>query len=69
MSETTTDRWPALMKKTTAAAYVDRTPRWIEQQIAAERFPRPVRAYAGADPQFRKADLDNWLESLSVNGE
>lgn len=55
-------RWPEAMSKKTLAAYLDRSERAIEMDVAAGRMPQPIRL--GASVRWRRQEINEWLERL-----
>ena len=58
-------RWPAMMCDREAADYcgVGKTTLW-KLVAAGGDFPKPVRVPGTTATRFRRADLDEWVESL-----
>lgn len=49
--------WPAMMKRTTAAAYCDLAPAKFLQEVAAGRLPQPVKL--GGEDHWHMDQLDD----------
>ena len=56
------DKWPALMLKKTALAYLDMGERAFEAEIASGRFPHPV--LVGGRQHWRKDAIDRAISIL-----
>lgn len=52
---------PPLSKKKGVAKWADTSTRNIELQVAANKFPQPIRI--GHAPRWRRSDLLAWLDS------
>ena len=55
---------PALATKKQAAAWAGTSTRNIELQVAANRFPQPIRL--GHAPRWRRSDLLAWLDAQAT---
>jgi hypothetical protein len=55
---------PSLATKKMVAKWADTTTRNIELQVAANRFPEPIRL--GHAPRWRRSDLLAWLDSQAT---
>lgn len=56
------ERWPSLMTRATAAAYLDGTEASLEKEYLSGNMPGPV-IYAGKE-MWRKADIDAAIEKI-----
>lgn len=56
-------RWPRMMKRKTAAAYVDMTEAAFESEVARGRFPTPVML--GGRDHWSQLALDRALARLT----
>jgi hypothetical protein len=54
--------WPRLMRRGTAAAYIDVTPTEFDREVAAGRMPLPVKI--GNADHWSRAQLDEHIASL-----
>lgn len=54
-------RWPALMMKETAAAYLDMTPQQFDRQCPVPAVDQGWRGY-----RWKKTMLDQWVETLPI---
>lgn len=59
--------WPRMMKRRTAAAYLDLSEAELEREVAAGRLPVPVQL--GKAEHWDRGALDKALEYLSGGGE
>ena len=53
--------WPALMTRDVAAAYLDASPRKLDE-LQAQGHITPVRSHAGK--RFPRKELDRYIDSL-----
>lgn len=61
-------QWPALMSAATAAKYLgERSVKSFRRKVG-KVYPRPVAHVEGRGDVWRKADLDQYLASLSGTG-
>jgi hypothetical protein len=58
--------WPRMMKRGTAARYLDLTPAELDREVAAGRLPHPVML--GKDEHWSRATLDERLAQLTGEG-
>ena len=61
MTAPTLTAWPGLMSREKAAAYLDVSPRHLDQ-LQAKRLLTPVKAHAGK--RFAIEELDRYRDSL-----
>ncbi len=66
MANETTDHWPALMRDTTAAKYVDMSARLIWKLASANKFPKPVAIPGARASRWKRSDLDAYLSDLEA---
>lgn len=59
-----TDRWPALMRIETAAAYCDMSPVQFDRQCPVQAVDQGWRGL-----RWKKADLDAWIAALPLRPE
>lgn len=60
-------RWPALMKRKTAAEYLDMTEPAFEREVGAGRLPQPIML--GGRSHWSKDAIDRALMHLTGGGE
>jgi len=58
--------WPALMTRDSAAAYLDMSPRKLDD-LQAQGHVIPVKSHSGK--RFARSELDRYVESLPEWGE
>jgi hypothetical protein len=63
MSRATIPDWPRLMKRATAAAYLDMKSDELEREVTAGRLPLPLKV--GAEERWSRITLDQWLDRLT----
>ena len=61
-----TARWPAMMKRQTAASYCDLSEAAFEREVAGGRLPPPVTL--GGRDHWSKAAMDRALSLISGEG-
>ena len=59
-------RWPAMMLRKTAAAYVELSEAAFEREIIAGNLPGPVKL--GNRDHWHRKELDAYLDRLTGNG-
>ena len=59
-------RWPAMMLRKTAAAYVELSEAAFEREIIAGNLPGPVKL--GSRDHWHRKQLDDYLDRLTGNG-
>lgn len=57
------ERWPALMKRKEAAAYLNVSERFFTDLVAQGRV-RGVKFDKSGQPRYKRVDLDELIESL-----
>jgi predicted DNA-binding transcriptional regulator AlpA len=62
-----TARWPASMKRKTAAEYLDMSEAAFEREVAAGRLPPPVTI--GGRAHWKRAAIDKALDLLTGERE
>lgn len=60
-------RWPSMMKRKTAAEYLDMSEAAFEREVASCRLPPPVSI--GGRDHWRKDAIDRALDMLTGEGE
>ena len=55
--------WPRMMKRRTAAAYLDLSIAELEREIVAGRLPHPVML--GNSPHWSQVEIDVYVERLT----
>lgn len=55
--------WPGMMKRRTAAAYLDMSEQAFEREVLAGRLPQPISI--GARDHWRKDAIDAALDALA----
>lgn len=59
--------WPELMTYDVAEQYTSCSKQSLRRQVDSGRL---LAVYVGADPRFRRADLDRWMQGLpATQGE
>jgi len=56
--------WPPVMLTSTAARYLDTTPRTLQRLVAAGEIAVAYRV--GVRPYFNRRDLDHWREARTA---
>lgn len=60
-------RWPGMLKRKTAAEYLDMSEAAFEREVSAGRIPQPVTL--GNRPHWRKDAIDAALARLTGDGD
>lgn len=58
--------WPRMMRRTTAARYLDLTGPEFDHEVAAGKVPTPV--LLGKTEHWSRASLDQWMDDLTGAG-
>ena len=59
-------RWPAMMLRKTAAAYVELSEAAFEREVIAGNLPGPVKL--GKQDHWHRRQLDDYLDRLTGKG-